>query len=131
MINDDGWEARMAAREESARDEMSRADWLANFGGAGGLCADGEQHCWQPVSFVFESQLLDGSGRVLIRQPSISGGRVYMVCVPCMTHTYVVTRWAGYQMGGPDEPWEFAAQQHGARRTANLRRVRQIGRRRA
>jgi hypothetical protein len=64
------------------------------------LCANG--HEWQPVSFVFESQLLDSEGRVLIRQPSIDAGRVYCVCVPCGLHTYLVTRWAGYCLA--DEP---------------------------
>jgi hypothetical protein len=64
-------------------------------------CDDGDEHRWQPVSFVFETQLLDRDGRVLIRQPALDDGRVYVVCMNCHTHTYIVTEWAGYFLGGP------------------------------
>ncbi|SHI66627.1 hypothetical protein SAMN05444521_8180 [Streptomyces sp. 3214.6] len=59
------------------------------------------QHQWQPVSFRFETQLLDERGRVEIRQPSIDEGRVYAVCMPCRSHTYIVTAWVGYFLGYP------------------------------
>lgn len=62
--------------------------------------ADGE-HQWQPLSFVFETQLLDGLGRVEIRQPDIDKARVYAVCMPCRSHTYVETAWVGYYLGRP------------------------------
>lgn len=50
---------------------------------------------WVPVSFVFETQLLDDRGRVQIRQPALEDGRVYCVCMGCHTHTYIVTKWLG------------------------------------
>lgn len=59
------------------------------------------KHQWQPLSFVFETQLLDASGRVLIRQPDLDKGRVYAVCMPCRSHTYVETAWVGYYLGYP------------------------------
>jgi hypothetical protein len=62
--------------------------------------ADGE-HQWQPLSFVFETQMLDPQGRVIVRQPSIDEARVYAVCMPCRSHTYVVTAWVGYYLGYP------------------------------
>lgn len=69
-----------------------------------GHCVDGtmEGHEWQPLSFVFEGQLLDREGRVLIRQPDLEAGRVYCVCMKCHQHTYIVTKWANYFL--PD-PW--------------------------
>ncbi|WP_159424492.1 hypothetical protein [Streptomyces sp. 3214.6] len=36
-----------------------------------------------------------------IRQPSIDEGRVYAVCMPCRSHTYIVTAWVGYFLGYP------------------------------
>jgi len=66
-------------------------------------CDDGEPHRWQPLSFVFETQLLDDSGRVAIRQPAIDNARVYCVCMTCRAHTYVVTEWAGFYLGGPGD----------------------------
>ena len=59
------------------------------------------KHNWQPLSFVFETQLLDSEGRVNIRQPGIDHGRVYLVCLRCCLHTYMVTQWAGFQLEGP------------------------------
>lgn len=60
-------------------------------------------HEWQPVSMVFESQLLDDDGRVIIRQPDLDKGRVYLVCLRCAQHTYMETSWVGYRMeGSPD-----------------------------
>jgi len=81
---------------------MSRADRRMNLGEPYGLCDDGGEHNWQPVSFVFETQLLDSEGRVRVRQPDLKEGRVYVVCMACRTYTYVVTEWAGYYLGGPD-----------------------------
>ena len=66
-------------------------------------CDDGEPHRWQPLSFVFETQLLDGSGRVVIRQPDTEKARVYAVCMECRSHTYVETEWVGYYLGGPGD----------------------------
>lgn len=60
------------------------------------------KHKWQPISFVFESQLLDEGGRVLIRQPNITHGRVYCVCMKCCSHTYIETGWAGFYINSPD-----------------------------
>lgn len=81
--------------------DMSRADRLVNQGKDGTVCDDGEPHRWQPLSFVFETQLLDDQGRVQIRQPALHDGRVYVVCMECRCHTYVITEWAGFQLGGP------------------------------
>jgi hypothetical protein len=81
---------------------MSRADRRGSLGEPYDLCDDGGEHHWQPVSFVFETQLLDDAGRVRVRQPDIKEGRVYVVCMACRTHTYVVTERAGYFLGGPD-----------------------------
>ncbi len=55
-----------------------------------------------PLSFVFETQLLDHQGRVLVRQPDTEEARIYCVCMRCHSHTYIVTRWAGFFL--PD-PW--------------------------
>ena len=60
------------------------------------------KHNWQPLSFVFETQPLDSEGRVNIRQPGIDHGRVYLVCLRCCLHTYMVTQWAGFQLEGSD-----------------------------
>lgn len=60
-------------------------------------------HDWQPVSMVFESQLLDGDGRVLIRQPDIDEGRVFLVCLQCASHTYVSTSWVGFRLYGSED----------------------------
>ncbi|WP_433426285.1 hypothetical protein ACQP1V_43205 (plasmid) [Microtetraspora malaysiensis] len=65
-------------------------------------CVDGQPHAWKPVSFVFETQLLDKDGRVLVRQPAITAGRVYLVCLGCCSHTYAETDWVGYTLGGPE-----------------------------
>lgn len=83
---------------------MSRADRLLNDRGwphKSTACDDGQGHRWQPVSFVFETQLLDGEGRVRVRQPALEDGRVYVVCMECRSHTYVLTEWAGFYLGGP------------------------------
>lgn len=63
-------------------------------------CNDGEDHRWQPLSFSFETQLLDGEGRVLVRQPDLKEARVYCVCLGCNSWTWVVTEWVGYYRGG-------------------------------
>jgi hypothetical protein len=57
------------------------------------------RHKWQPLSFVFESQVLDRDGRVQIRQPDIDKGRVYCVCMKCHSYTYVETKWIGFYLG--------------------------------
>lgn len=60
-------------------------------------------HDWQPVSFVFEIQLLGHEGRVEIRQPDTEAGQVYLVCLGCAQHTYIETSWAQYRLeGSPD-----------------------------
>ena len=59
------------------------------------------RHKWQPVSFVFETQLLDGGGRVYIRQPDLERGRVYCVCLGCFSHTYIETKWLGGYIDTP------------------------------
>lgn len=89
---------------EQMRRELSRADWLGNTGRRYDECADGSEHNWQPLSFVFESQLLDGAGRVVIRQPAIHEGRVYVVCMGCHSHTYIQTTWVGYWLPPPESP---------------------------
>lgn len=83
---------------------MSRADWLSNTGRRYDECVDGTEHAWQPVSFRFESQLLDEQGRVQIRQPSIHEARVYLVCMGCHSHTYIETTWVGYWLPPPERP---------------------------
>ena len=60
------------------------------------------EHEWQPVSMVFESQMLDKNGRVCIRQPDTTSGRVYLVCLRCCSHTYVETGWVGFYLDSPD-----------------------------
>lgn len=59
-------------------------------------------HEWQPVSMVFETQLLDDEGRVKIRQPALRDARCYVVCMKCLAHTYVQTHWPGYFIASPD-----------------------------
>jgi hypothetical protein len=70
-----------------------------------GRCANGaKEHEWQPLSFVFESQVLDPEGRVHIRQPDTDNARVYCVCMKCYTHTYITTEWIGHFIPGPHDP---------------------------
>lgn len=57
-------------------------------------------HEWQPVSMVFETQLLDDRGRVQVRQPDLGAGRVYLVCLLCAQHTYLETNEVGYRLSG-------------------------------
>lgn len=88
------------------------------------------QHSWQPLSFVFETELsmirpreptsplnmLDPGGLAQprldvvpqVRQPDLEQGRVYCVCMKCASHTYVVTPFIGFYLGGdrPVEPME-------------------------
>jgi NMD protein affecting ribosome stability and mRNA decay len=91
-----------AVRDADQWRQMSRADRRMNMCLGSQACDDGGEHNWIPVSFRFETQLLDGYGRVSIRQPDLKQGRVYVVCMACRTHTYVDTEWAGYYLGGPD-----------------------------
>lgn len=88
---------------EQMRRTMSRADWLRNTDRRSTECADGAEHSWQPVSFRFETQLLDDSGRVQIRQPDLHEGRVYLVCMDCHSHTYIQTTWVGYWIQPPEQ----------------------------
>lgn len=60
-------------------------------------------HNWQPVSMVFERQVLDESGRVIVRQPDTEEGRVYLVCLGCAQHTYMTTSWANYRLYGSED----------------------------
>lgn len=60
-------------------------------------------HNWTPVSFAFETQLLDSNGRVMVRQPDLELGRVYFICVGCASHTYMSTSWVGYRMLGAED----------------------------
>ena len=60
------------------------------------------KHRWQPLSFVFETQMLDKDGRVLAKQPDLARGRVYCVCMKCCAHTYIETAWVGYYLNSPD-----------------------------
>lgn len=71
----------------------------------GSGCIDGDlyAHDWQPLSFVFESQLLDSEGRVLIRQPDIDEARVYCVCMKCRGWSYAVVDFVGFFLGNPDD----------------------------
>lgn len=67
-------------------------------------CIDGdlEHHAWQPVSFRFETQMLDEHGRVLVKQPAIEDARVYFVCLKCRGYTYGEFEWVGYYLGDPE-----------------------------
>ncbi len=60
------------------------------------------KHKWQPISFRFETQMLDKDGRVLIRQPDLVNGKVYCVCMKCCSHTYINTGYVGYYINSPD-----------------------------
>lgn len=66
-------------------------------------CFDGDlyTHTWTPISFVFETQLLDDEGRVLTRQPDTKNARVYCVCMKCHKHTYIVSPWAEFYLTSP------------------------------
>lgn len=64
------------------------------------------EHRWQPVSFRFETQLLDVEGRVLVRQPAMDHGRVYVACLLCASHSYMSTRWVGHRMYGSEDESE-------------------------
>lgn len=69
----------------------------------GSRCTDGDldHHEWQPVSFRFETQLLDDEGRVQVRQPDIEKAHVYFICMKCRGWTYGVFDWVGYYLGDP------------------------------
>lgn len=71
--------------------------------GKTGVCDGKYEHDWQPVSFRFETQLLDQLGRVKIRQPDLEAGRVYVVCMTCSSHSYVETKWIGFRLSSA---WE-------------------------
>lgn len=61
------------------------------------------KHKWEPISFTFETQLLDKDGRVLIRQPDLTSAKVFCVCMKCLSHSYIETGWIGYYLNSPDE----------------------------
>lgn len=61
------------------------------------------EHDWKPISFVYETQLLDSQGRVLIRQPDLDEARVYLVCLECASHTYLTTSWVGFRLYGSED----------------------------
>ena len=61
------------------------------------------KHNWIPLSFVFESQILDPDGRIVIKQPALDNARVYCVCMKCRGHTYIETHWVEYFLGSPDD----------------------------
>lgn len=68
-------------------------------------------HDWKPLSFVFETQLLDDRGRVLIKQPALDEAKVYLVCLKCSSYTYMTTKWVSYRLYGsedqnPDGTWK-------------------------
>jgi hypothetical protein len=67
-------------------------------------CTDGDldHHDWRPISFRFETQLLDHRGRVQVRQPDTDGARVYFVCLKCRGWTYGVFDWVGFYLGDSD-----------------------------
>lgn len=69
--------------------------------GSGCIDGDLDAHEWQPVSFRFETQLLDGEGRVQIRQPDIEEARVFFICMKCRGWTYGVFDWVGFYLGDP------------------------------
>ncbi len=52
---------------------------------------------------AFETQLLSATGGVIVRQPDIDHGRVYLVCLLCASHTYMATRWVGYRLYGSED----------------------------
>lgn len=60
-------------------------------------------HHWEPISMVFETQLLDSHGGVIVRQPDISVGKTYFICRRCATHTYMTTQWVGYRLYGSED----------------------------
>jgi hypothetical protein len=71
------------------------------------------EHAWQPVSFVFETELLtvqNGEIQPAIRQPDLHNGRVYCVCMKCASHTYIATQWINYYLGG-DHPAKKTARE--------------------
>lgn len=68
-------------------------------------------HTWQPLSFRFETQLLDAAGRVLIRQPDMDEAKVYCVCMSCAQWTYITTSFTGSQQYGSAHRAELREQE--------------------
>ncbi|WP_068059180.1 hypothetical protein [Nocardia xishanensis] len=60
-------------------------------------------HNWEVVSMVFETQMLDARGRVIVRQPDVQEARVYFICRGCASHTYMTTQWIGCRMYGSED----------------------------
>jgi hypothetical protein len=90
------------------------------------------EHAWQPISFVFETELWtlrqrspDSMLNLLeppdirtgpkidivpqVRQPDPNQARVYCVCMKCASHTYIVTQFIDFYLGG-DRPIEPKAE---------------------
>lgn len=67
-------------------------------------------HTWQPLSFRFETQLLDPEGRVIVRQPDTNEAKVYMVCMRCAQWTYITTSFCGWQQYGSAHRQELREQ---------------------
>ena len=65
------------------------------------------EHVWEPISMVFESQLLTEVGQVRVRQPDIHEGRVYFICRGCACHTYMTTQWLGARMYGSEDALDY------------------------
>ena len=61
------------------------------------------EHEWQPVSFLFENEAHDPSGRLANRSPDMTDARVYCICMKCLGYTDVNAGWVGSYLGGPDE----------------------------
>lgn len=61
------------------------------------------EHWWEPVSMVFETQLLDEHGRVVVRQPDLQRARTYFICRKCASHTYMTTQWVGFRLHGSED----------------------------
>jgi hypothetical protein len=78
---------------------LKREEWLKKV-------ARDCQHEWQPLSFVFESRLIDKDGRPIIFQPGLEHARVYCVCMKCAGHTYIETHWIGSFLGEPGEHYQ-------------------------
>jgi hypothetical protein len=60
------------------------------------------EHNWEITGMVFETQMLDERGRVIVRQPDMETAKTYFICRNCATHTYMTTEWIGYQLYGSE-----------------------------
>jgi len=53
--------------------------------------SDDGEHTWTPVQMVMEFG----------NMPDPDKGRLYLVCIPCSSHTYLITEWIGYVLPDP------------------------------